>query len=197
MSLTPPILCNFDGESFIPLQPRLADKHFTAGESYPLIVHEPRSHASHNHYFAVVADAHLNLPEDLAERLPTPEHLRKYALIRAGYRDERSISCASKAEALRVAAFVKPMDEFAVVTVVEAVVTVYTAKSQSLRAMGARIFAESKEAVLAVLAGLIGIDPTTLSHSSQSPVPTQAETKPATDVTLPRTVAGTPTRKVA
>jgi hypothetical protein len=176
MSNAPPLLCAWDGESFVPFQSRLADKHFTVGESYPLIVHEPRSHASHNHFFALVAEAHQNLPEDLAERLPTPEHLRKYALIRAGYRDERSISCASKAEALRVAAFVKPMDEFAVVAVVESVVTVYTAKSQSLRSMGARVFAESKEAVLNVLAGLIGVDPTTLSRSSHGQVPAKTET---------------------
>lgn len=176
MSNAPPILCTFDGESFVPLQPRLADKYFVAGESYPLIVHERRSGASHNHFFAIIAETHLNLPEDLAERLPTPEHLRKYALIRAGYRDERSISCASKAEAQRVAAFIKPMDEFAVVTVVEAVVTVYTPKSQSLRSMGARVFAESKEAVLNVLAGLIGVDPTTLSRSS-SPGSAPAKTE--------------------
>jgi hypothetical protein len=195
MSNAPPLLCTYDGESFIPLQPRLADRHFVAGESYPLIVHEPRSTATHNHFFAVVADAHMNLPEELAERLPTPEHLRKYALIRAGYRDERSISCASKAEALRVAAFVKPMDEFAVVTVVGAVVTVYTAKSQSTRAMGARVFAESKEAVLTVLAGLIGTDPATLSNSSQEQVSPQLKapvTKPA--VGLP-SAAGTNSRR--
>jgi hypothetical protein len=192
MSNAPPLLCTWDGESFVPLQQRLADKHFTAGESYPLIVHEPRSHASHNHFFAIIAEAHLNLPDDLAERLPTPEHLRKYALIRAGYRDERSISCASKAEALRVAAFVKPMDEFAVVAVVEAVVTVYTAKSQSMRSMGSRVFAESKEAVLNVLAALIGIDPTSLSGSSLGKVPTKTETgRPAAKQEPPPAAAGT------
>jgi hypothetical protein len=192
MSNAPPLLCTYDGESFVPLQPRLADKHFTAGESYPLIVHEPRSHASHNHFFAIVADAHMNLPEELAERLPTPEHLRKYALIRAGYRDERSVSCSSKAEALRVAAFIKPMDEFAVVTVVETVVTVYTAKSQSMRAMGSRVFAESKEAVLTVLAGLLGIDPLTLSRSSPGQVPTKTETgRPAAKQEPPPAAAGT------
>jgi hypothetical protein len=74
------------------------------------------------------------------EEFPTAEVLRKKMLIRAGYADERSIVCASKAEAQRVAAFVKPMDEYAVVTVREAVVRVYTAQSQSIKAMGAKPF---------------------------------------------------------
>src|SRR3546814_9642927 len=59
-------------------------------------------------------------------RFATPDHLRRWALIRAGYRDERSIVCASKAEAQRLAAFIKPMDDYAVVLVSEAVVKVCT-----------------------------------------------------------------------
>jgi hypothetical protein len=41
------------------------------------------------------------------------------------------------------------MDEYAIVTVREAVVTVYTAKSQSMRAMGRETFQKSKDDVLA------------------------------------------------
>jgi hypothetical protein len=114
--------------------------------------------ASHRHFFAAVYDAWLNLPEKEAERFASADHLRKYALIRAGFRDERTLTCASKAEALRVAAFVKPMDDYAIVAVSEAVVRVYTAKSQNLRAMGRKVFAESKDAVLEVLAGMIEVD---------------------------------------
>ncbi len=77
---------------------------------------------------------HKHLPEAVAERFPTPDSLRRFALIRTGHRDERSIACASKAEALRVAAFVQPMDDCAVVTVTGALVTVYTPRSQSMRA---------------------------------------------------------------
>jgi ABC-type nickel/cobalt efflux system permease component RcnA len=50
------------------------------------------------------------------------------------------------------------MDDFAVVTVSEAVVTVYTAKSQSMRAMGKKAFAESKEAVLRILSEMLGVE---------------------------------------
>lgn len=157
--MTAPLLYSWDGESFTPADQRmarLADKQFVVGQVYPLEVREARSANSHNHYFAAVHEAWQNLREDIADRFPTPDHLRKYALIRAGYRDERSITCASKAEAQRVASFVKPIDDFALVTVVEATVSVYTAKSQSMKAMGKAEFQRSKDAVLDVLGRMIG-----------------------------------------
>lgn len=155
-----PIQFHWDGESMCPL-PRHAkrcDEVFVVGETYTLIQHEERSGKSHRHYFSCIKSAWENLPEHIAERFPTPDHLRKFALIKAGYRDERSIVTASKAEAVRVAAFIRPMDEYAIVTVHEAVVTVYTPKSQSTRAMGKKDFQSSKDAVLDVLASLIEVD---------------------------------------
>ena len=130
---------------------------FGEGEIVPLVRHEDRSGASHNHYFATLADLWESLPEGEADRWPTVEHLRKYALIRTGWRDERSIVCASRAEALRLAAFVRPMDPYAVVAVSEAVVRVWTAKSQSLRAMGRQDFEKSKQNVLDFVADMIGV----------------------------------------
>lgn len=159
MSAMPPLPCRWDGESFAPMSQhwaRQADKHFVVGEVYTLEVREERSALSHRHYFASIHEAWQNLPEAIAERFPTPEHLRKFALIRAGCRDERSISCASKAEALRLAAFIRPMDDFAIVVTDGAMVTVYTAKSQSMRAMSKQEFQKSKDAVLDFIAGLIG-----------------------------------------
>ncbi|WP_216073446.1 hypothetical protein, partial [Acinetobacter baumannii] len=73
--------------------------------------------ASHNHEFAWLHEAWHSLPERYAEQFPSSEHLRKYALIQAGYSNSHSLVCGSKAEALRLAAFIRPMDEFAVVTV--------------------------------------------------------------------------------
>lgn len=166
MSAIYPVTFRWDGDAMVPLNPRLADKQYVVGETYRLEPREDRSQASHNAYFASIAEAHANLPEDVAERLPTPEHLRKYALIKAGFRDERSIVAASKAEAQRLAAFIKPMDDFAIVTVSEAVVTVYTAKSQSYRAMGKTDFQRSKDAVLAVVAQMIGTSVPTLQREA-------------------------------
>lgn len=159
--MTAPITFTWDGESMVPLarSQQLCDKQFVVGEAYPLIVHEARSTNSHNHYFASLTEAWHQLPEDAAERFPTVDHLRKYALIKAGYRDERSIACSSKAEAQRMAAFIKPLDEFSIVVPTDALVTVYTAKSQSMRAMGKKDFQESKDKVLDIAWGLCGITP--------------------------------------
>lgn len=149
----------WDGEAMRvkPQWQRRADDLFCIGETYTMAPVEDRSAASHRHYFACINEAWQNLPEEMAERYPTAEHLRKAALIRAGYRDERSIVCTSKAEARRLAAFIQPMDDHALVAISEAVVVVYTAKSQSVRAMGKADFQKSKDDVLAKLAEMIGV----------------------------------------
>lgn len=165
MSGPPVMWFEWSGEAMVPLRPKLADQHFTVHERYPLEVREQRSSASHAHYFASIMNAWANLPEAMAERWPSTEHLRKWALIQAGFRDERSIVCASKAEAQRVAAFIKPMDDYAVVLAKDAIVLVYTAKSQSMRAMGKKEFYESKEKVLDVLAGLLGTNAAELKRA--------------------------------
>lgn len=156
------------GDAMVPKHPRLADRHYVIGEAYYLEIREDRSAASHRFYFASINEAHGSLPEDLAERLPTPEHLRKFALIRTGYADQRTHVCASKAEALRLASFIRPMDEFAVVVTHEKVVTVWTAKSQSMRAMDKKTFAESKEKVLDFIASLIGVTPSALDEAGRA-----------------------------
>ncbi len=154
---TIPLAFSWDGDAMIPRLSKQADAQFVVGETCMLAVQEQRSAVSHRFYFASLHEAWLNLPEDQPERWPTCDHFRKWLLIRAGYRDERSIVAASKAEALRLAAFVRPMDDFAVVTVSGVVVTVATAKSQSLRSMGKAQFQASKQAVLDLAAEMIGV----------------------------------------
>ena len=166
MSDIPPLEFACDGEAMIPRRPTLADKHYVVGLDYRLVPHEERSMRSHRYFFASVKEAWQNLPEDLAERFATPDHLRRYALIKAGYRDERSIVASSKAEALRVAAFIRPMDEFAGVAVRDAVVTGYEAKSQSTRAMGKAEFRASLDKVLDIVAGMIGTSRDTLAANA-------------------------------
>lgn len=159
--MTAPIPFQWDGEAFRPASPywaRRADLAYVVGETYPLVPHEARSSASHSHYFARIAEAWQTLPDDLLAEYPTSEHLRKKMLVKAGYADERSIVCASKAEAGRIAAFIRPMDEYAVVIVREAAVRVYTAQSQSMKAMGRKTFQESKDAVLGLIDDLLGVE---------------------------------------
>lgn len=156
-----PIMFRWEGNAFVPASPfwqRKADQAFVCHETYPLVEHHERSHATHAHYFAAINEAWQNLPDHLLAEYPNPDALRKKMLVRAGYADERSIVCASKAEAQRVAAFIKPMDIYAVVVVRDNVVRVYTAQSQSYRAMGRKAFQDSKEAVLRALDDLLGVE---------------------------------------
>ncbi|WEX10337.1 hypothetical protein [Chelativorans sp. AA-79] len=157
---TTPLAFRWTGDSFVPhnayVQKR-ADQAYVIGEVYLLVEQQERSSESHRHYFASIKEGWENLPENIAAEFPTPEHLRKRALIKAGYYDSHSIVCSSKAEALRLAAFIRPLDEYGVVRVDGAVVTRYTAKSQSMRAMGKREFQASKEKVLDVIASMIEV----------------------------------------
>ena len=156
-----PFQFRWDGEAMVPASAfwtRKANEEFVVGEYYKLVEHHDRSGSSHRHFFATVNEAHGNLPDELLEQYPTTEHLRKKALVWKGYRDERTIVAASGAEAQRLAAFVKPMDDFAVVTVKDALVRVWTAKSQSTKAMGAKDFQASKQDVLDFIDDLLGVE---------------------------------------
>lgn len=141
---------------------------YEEGRMYRLQEVQDRSEASHRHFFASVTEAWRNLPEDMTERFPSAEHLRKWCLIRTGYSHSRSIACDSPEEAQKVAAFVRPFDEFAVVSVGGCVVTVFTAMSQSLAAMGAKEFQASKEKVLDLVASMIRTDRAALEANAET-----------------------------
>ena len=117
---------------------------------------EVRSGKSHRHYFAAVHQAWLNLPEHLVDEFPTSEFLRKWALIKAGYRKSSKVVCPTNAEAARHCAFISEMDGFAICEVDGRTATVHVAESQSIPAMGREKFQESKDAVFRVLSELIG-----------------------------------------
>jgi len=145
---------------------REANEQFVVGAAYRLVVEAERSEVSHNHQFAWLKEAFDQLPEDLMERFPTSEHLRKHALIATGYRTERTFVCASKAEALRLAAWLRPINEFAVIVPRDNVVIEWTAESQKRRAMGGQRFNESKQAILDHIAKMIGISSVELMRNA-------------------------------
>ena len=162
----PPMPYRWNGEAFEALHPKRADRYLVIGETYWLERHEPRSMVSHAHEFAWLAEAWRNLPETLADAYPTAEHLRKRALIQAGYHHETVIDVGSKAAALRVAAAVQSFEPFAYVIVRESYVVVRRAESQSMRAMGKQRFQESKTAILDVVSQMIGVAPETLKTNA-------------------------------
>lgn len=156
----PQLPWTWTGEALVPPSPhwaKRADAILVVGETYTLEERQVRSAKSHAHYFASVNDLWLSLPEGMTDNFPTPNHLRRHALIQTGYRDEQSIVCASRAEALRVAAFIRPMDDYAVVIVRDCLVIRMTAKSQDLRSMDRKTFGESKQKVLDYLGEMVGV----------------------------------------
>ena len=167
--MTAPVSFIWTGEVMEPLRRfhNICAASFVIGQTYTLEEIKDRSSASHRHYFACINDAWLNLSEAAAVQFPTPEHLRKIALIASGYADIRTHVCSSKAEAVRTAAFIRPLDSYAIVNVKEAVVTVSTAQSQSVRAMGAQEFQASKTKTLDYIAALIGTTPAELERNAR------------------------------
>lgn len=164
------ILYRWTGEVMEPL-PRFhntVNDEFTVGEVYRMEAVEERSMVSHRHFFACVHDAWLNLPDAIATEFPTAEHLRKHALIMTGFRDERKFAASSVKEARAIAAFIRPRDDYAVISVNGNVVIEWTAKSQSVKAMGKASFQDSKDKVLSFLADLLGVDPVTLAANAKA-----------------------------
>ena len=131
------------------------DANFGVGEIIMMERHEDRSDASHRHYFACIKEAWSNLPER-DERFPTPESLRHWALIRSGYCTENSVVCDSEEQARTIAAFMGN-SEGTIIVVRDNVVKKYTAKSQSIAAMGKAEFQKSKDLVLDTIAELIAV----------------------------------------
>ncbi len=163
-----PLLFRWDGEHMEPLQRHraLADKQYVVGETYTLVPEEQRSIASHRQYFAAIHEAWMNLPEDVAEQWPTSEHLRKWALVKAGYCDERTIVCASKAQAHEIAATIRPLDEYALILPFDNIIKIWTAKSQSFRSMPKGEFQQSKERVLEIVSAMVGVKPRELEEAA-------------------------------
>ena len=152
----------WNGSEMIPTKPKLADKEFVIGQRYWLEQASDRSWISHRHEFAFVAEAWNNLPEALASEFPSPEHLRKAALIATGWHREMIIEAGNAAAALRVAAYAKGRDEFAHVVTRGPTVTVRWARSQRMQGhdrMDKAEFEQSKQDILGWIANLIGVEP--------------------------------------
>lgn len=131
-----------------------------------MVALEERSDKTHNHEFAFVGEAWKTLPETVADEFPTPEHLRKRALIATGFYHETIIDVGTLAGALRVASYVRSSDDFAHVVTRGGVVVVRKAKSQSRKAMGKADFQTSKTAILEWISNLLNVEAKTLEEQA-------------------------------
>lgn len=191
MAEAPPILVRWSGDGFAPANATMqkrCDQWYVVGEVYRIEFIEGASDKSRRHYHASIASAWKNLPEAESERFPTPEHLRKWCLIKAGFCEERTLPYENEESAARTAALARSLDGYAVILHRGNVVRIYTAKSQSKRAMPEKgEFQRSKQAVLNIVADMIGVEPHTLAANAQDDEPEQPNEIPAADRTVQRT----------
>jgi hypothetical protein len=172
MTAPQPVRLRYEGEGqFVPASPhwgRIADKDYTIGEVYNLEPREDRSMGRHRAFFAQVNEAFANLPESVSNEqwALSPDHLRKYALIRTGFCNSQIHPCGTRAEALRLQAILKPIDEFSIVEIRGTTVTRYVALSQDIRSMDKAQFNASAEAVLDWIAKTIGVERAALDKAA-------------------------------
>lgn len=149
----------WDGQGLIPTRysrPQ-AERQFQFGRTYRVEVVEFRSPESHKHFFACLNTAFDNLPEAHANRWRTPDELRKWCLCQTAFRDTQEFHAASHAEAIRLATHFAQMREFSVCEIRDNMVLRHTPHSQDYAHMAAREFQQSKDAVLDVLANILGV----------------------------------------
>jgi hypothetical protein len=151
----------WNGEAMVPMRREAAARAYEAGRRYWLEEVSERSWISHQQQFAWINEAWSNLPERLTDTFPTPEHLRKAALIATGWHRETIIDAGNRPGALRVAAFVEGEDEFADVVTRGPTVIVRKARSQRMHGhdrMDKAEFQKSKDDILGWIANLIGVE---------------------------------------
>ena len=141
---------------------RRMDDVMVVGQTYVVEAKEydptPRSSRAHRRNFAELTRLWHNLPEEYARDYPTAEHFRKKLLISEGYYTVKDYAARDNDAALTIAAFVRLMDEYAVVVVSDDVVRVYTAKSQAETAMDKKEFYASMDAIISAAEQMIGIE---------------------------------------
>lgn len=155
---------------------RPADRHrklclrqFTDGGIYFLGPHGGANSPSDKAYFAQINSVWKTLPEDMAERFPTAEHLRKYALIKCGYHRHEMRTFDSAEDAQKAALMIRPFERFAVIRAEGCDVHVFTAMSQRRGSgMSDEDRKESQEKVLNWLAESIGVTRSDLRKHSEA-----------------------------
>ncbi len=109
-------------------------------------------------FFAIVRDIHRNLSGDVLRRFPSSEALRKHALIAVGWCDVMTVLAGSKKAAPGIAAALQSKDRYCIIDINGDVLTMYTARSMSRRALLKKQFHEVAEKALHWIEDQTGID---------------------------------------
>ena len=107
-------------------------------------------------YFAIVHESYDNLPAKWSKRFPSVEHLRKWALIKAGWCDVVQVVAGSTVR--QIADAMRKLDRFAVISVNGEIITIFTAKSQTRKNQPKAQFMETAQKVYNILSDMLGTD---------------------------------------
>lgn len=107
-------------------------------------------------YFAIIHESFQNLRPPWSEMFSSSEHLRKYALIKAGWCETMPIAAGNKAAAENVAEAIRKLNRYAIATTEGSVVTVYVARSQTRKVQPKALFMPCAEAVYRILSDMLG-----------------------------------------
>lgn len=155
----------------LPRYGNVASRQFAEGEEYPLVVLEERSRASHGAYFAQVNEYFDQLPEKIAARWPTADHLRYWVLIETGWYEETDFPCPDELFLKRLITHIRKNTPYARMSTIPMEkggtrLIIRTAKSQSMAEMKKQAFEDSKKSVLDYLEHLTGIPVSTLKREA-------------------------------
>lgn len=125
----------------------LCKRQYAVDEDYALGPVEGVPSRSRGGFFAAVNEAWKNLPEE-DERFPSPEHLRKRALVQAGWAKHAQYIMDTPKDAKNMARALRGADEYAVIKVGGNVVDVWTAKSIATGQINAEEFQAVKTKAL-------------------------------------------------
>lgn len=176
---TPPVIMRYEGDGIFkavaPVMVARCEAAYERGQMYRNEFREDRSGPSHRQYFAMINEFYNQLPEDIASNFQGPDELRAFALIKKGFADHVDVTLGDESLAQRIARLLirlrkRYFKHYAVIIPKGTVVRIYTAQSQSYKAMDRKRFQASKEATLGFLSDLTGIDHKTLgARAAEAP----------------------------
>lgn len=163
--------------AMVPLKKYLGvcKRQFGDGGEHVLEPVVDRDMRSHNAFFAEISSHYDNLPESVAFlkggdgkflldehgqrvlRWPTSEHFRKWILVEVGFCETKEFECANREHAKNLGKFIRIEDDYARIKIRGNVVEVKKPMSQSLAAMKAQTFEDSKRACLDLAEAMTGI----------------------------------------
>jgi hypothetical protein len=144
----------------------LCRRQFKVGEGYALGPVENVASRSRGGLFAALREAWGSLPEE-DSRFPTPEHLRAWALVRAGHAAHAQYVLDTPKDARQMARGLRRASPLAIIKISGSTVDCWTALSIASTEVKAEQFAEIKKRVLKILAELIGTTQRELEEQSR------------------------------